>query len=205
MCHVERLYFASAGRAAAAGGCFSGVLAYCKKLKPDHSPRCSTGMGYKRGELGTAFEYWLKAADLGYAEAHNNLSIMYRDGEGVEKDIGKETYHLEEAAIGGHPQARYNLGCIEGKRRNIERSVKHWNISATQGYDTSIKMLMKAFKSGFVDKDVLASALRAQKAAVDETKSPQRNAAEEFYRTIGRTNLTTALTFIRIEGVRIRL
>ena len=38
------------------------------------------------------------------------------------------------------------------------------------------------FKMGFVSKEVLATALRAHKAAVDATKSPQRKAAEEFNR-----------------------
>ena len=62
-----------------------------------------------------------------------------------------------------------------------ERAVKHWIISAAQGYDSSIKWLMAAFKHGFVEKDVLAAALRAHKAAADATKSPQRQrkAAEE--------------------------
>ena len=30
---------------------------------------------------------------------------LYRNGLGVEKDEKKELYHLEEAAIGGHPDA----------------------------------------------------------------------------------------------------
>lgn len=34
-------------------------------------------------------------------------------------------------------------------------------------------------KQGFVEKDVLTVALRAHKAAVDATKSPQREAAEK--------------------------
>ena len=50
---------------------------------------------------------------------------MYHEGEGVEKDEEKAAYHWEKAAIGGHPQARYNLGSIEEENGNIERSVKH--------------------------------------------------------------------------------
>ena len=45
--------------------------------------------------------------------------------------------------------------------------------------EESIKLLMKVFKKGFVSKDVLAAALRAHQAAVEETKSPQRKAAKE--------------------------
>ncbi|KAK1733629.1 hypothetical protein QTG54_015672 [Skeletonema marinoi] len=94
----------------------------------------------------------------------------------------KEIHHLEEAAIGGHPDARHNLGCIEEDDYNIVRAVKHWIIAATQGHDSSIEALMSAFKGGEVRKDVLAAALRAHKTAVDATKSPQRDAAEEYRR-----------------------
>ena len=66
---------------------------------------------HKKGEYIKAIDYYSKAAALGNAEAHFKLALMYRLGHGVEKDKGKEIYHLEEAAVGGHPSARYNLGC----------------------------------------------------------------------------------------------
>jgi len=86
--------------------------------------------------------------------------------------------HLEEAAIGGHPKARYFLGCDEEESGNIERAVKHWIIAAAQGSDDSIQLLLEKFRSGFVSKEDLAAALRAHQAAVDATKSHQRKVAE---------------------------
>ena len=143
---------------------------------------CHEGMvQFGKGDYSRAFEYWAKSAKLGNAEAHYNLSHLYCEGIGVEKDIAKEINHLEEAAIGGHPIARYNLGVFEWNNDNFERAVKHLIISSTLGHDKSIKALMKAFKKGFVEKDVLATTLRAHKAAVDATKSPQRREAEEIY------------------------
>eukprot|EP00573_Skeletonema_grethae_P007104 CAMPEP_0201695596 /NCGR_PEP_ID=MMETSP0578-20130828/7490_1 /ASSEMBLY_ACC=CAM_ASM_000663 /TAXON_ID=267565 /ORGANISM="Skeletonema grethea, Strain CCMP 1804" /LENGTH=42 /DNA_ID= /DNA_START= /DNA_END= /DNA_ORIENTATION= len=41
------------------------------------------------------------------------MSHMYREGLGVEKDVKKKLFHLEEAAIGGHADARYNLASYE--------------------------------------------------------------------------------------------
>ena len=134
---------------------------------------------YSVGDYQSAFEYWLKAAELGYAHAHFKLSLLFLTGKGVEKDREKEIHHLEEAAIGGHPKARFHLGGHELKNGSAERAVKHWIISATQGDDNSIKMLMKAFKRGLLEKEDLDSALRAHKAAVDATKSPHRDMAEE--------------------------
>ena len=140
------------------------------------------GLGqYKNEDYQSAFEYWTKAAESDDAEAHYHLARLYHHGLGVEKDEGKMMHHWEEATIGGHPEARYELGRHEGNNGKIERAVKHWIIAATQGEDKAIKELLEAFKAGFVEKDVLAATLRAQKAAVDATKSPQRKAAE-FYR-----------------------
>ena len=45
-----------------------------------------------------------------------------------------------------------------------------------------MKTLMDAFKKDLVSKEVLASALREHKAAVDATKSPQREAGEKWFR-----------------------
>ena len=140
---------------------------------------------FKKRKYHSAFEYWTKAAELGDARSHYELSLMYMNGLAVEKDEGKQIYHLKEAAIAGHPGARYNLGCCENDNGNAERAVKHFIIAATQGEDDGIKALIKAFKQGFVSKEDLATALRAHKAAVDATRSPQRKEAEDFLRRKG--------------------
>ena len=138
------------------------------------------GRQNKKGEYQSAFEYWTKAAELGNAEAHFQLSNLYDDGKVVEKDEGKMSYHGEEAAIAGHPLARHNLGFDEMNNGNPERAIKHYIIAATQGEDRSIKSLMKLYKKGFlVSKEDLASSLRAHKAAVDAMNSSQRKEAEK--------------------------
>ena len=58
-------------------------------------------MRYHEGDYKTALEYYIKAAELGNAEAHYCLSVMYHEGGGVVKDKKKNIYHLEKAAIGG--------------------------------------------------------------------------------------------------------
>eukprot|EP00984_Skeletonema_dohrnii_P029882 scaffold20823_cov101-Skeletonema_dohrnii-CCMP3373.AAC.6 len=144
---------------------------------------CAEGMNQcDKEDYSSAFEYFARAAELGDVDAHYWLSHLYHNGHGVEKDRGKDIYHLEEAAIGGHSGARFNLGCEEEESGNIERAAKHFIISAILGDDDSIKALMEYFKEGFVSKDDLAAALRAHQAAVDATKSPHREAAEEYYR-----------------------
>ena len=140
-------------------------------------------MGGKRcdeGDYKSAFEYYTKAAELGDAVAHFNLSVMYDLGQGVEKDEKKEVYHLEKAAIGGNVLARHNLGCHEERNGRMERAVKHITIAANMGHEGSMKALWKYHARGLVKKDDLNATLRAHQAAVDATKSPQREEAEEF-------------------------
>ncbi len=86
---------------------------------------------------------------------------------------------MEEAAIGGHPHARFNLGLDEGKRFRIERANKHWIIAANLGHDESMDMLKKGYAAGLVSEEDFAAVLRKHQAAVDATKSPQRDAAAE--------------------------
>ena len=57
---------------------------------------------------------------MGDVSAHYQLSTLYDNGEGVEKDEKKQIHHLTEAAIGGNPYAHYNLALLE------ERSGRTW-------------------------------------------------------------------------------
>ena len=81
-----------------------------------------------------AFEYLTKAAELGDSSAHYNLSSMYREGLGVEKDEEKEVYHLEKAAIDGHPAARNNLAYCE--ERNVMQLQKSLSQTIKCGHST---------------------------------------------------------------------
>ena len=144
---------------------------------------------YEEGDYTAALEYLTKAAALGDAKAHYPLYVMYRDGKGVEKDEKKELHHLTEAAIGGHPYARHNLGCVEEENGRTDRAVKHFIIAAKQGFDTSLDSLKNGYKAGHVSKDDFDAALRGYQAAIEATKSPQRKEAYEFIAAFERTKI----------------
>ncbi len=134
------------------------------------------------GDYEKAFEYSARAAKLGNADAHFNLSFMYREGLGVEKNTKKVFYHWEEAAIGGHPQARHNLGYFENQNGMHERAMRHFIIAAKLGLDSALEEVKEGFAAGYVSKEDFEAALRGHQAAVDATKSTQRDAAEEYYK-----------------------
>ncbi len=133
---------------------------------------------FKQGDYDAAVKYWTNAAELGDAEAHYHLGVAYGEGYGVEKDEEKEVYHLEIAAIGGEPDARYNLGWIEDENGRFERAVKHFIIAAKVGDIGSMKELWKHYSDENISKEDLEATLRAHQAALDAMKSPHRDAAD---------------------------
>ena len=151
-----------------------------KRVKAN-DPAALSQMGsrcYVEGDYDAAFEYLTKAAELGDTAAHFNLGLMYWKGGGVEKDEEKAVYYYEKAAIGGDPQARNNLGYYEEENENIERAVKHYIIAANLGNEVSMKTLWAMFKDGDISKEDLEATLRSHQAAIDATKSSQRDAAD---------------------------
>mmetsp|Transcript_35527 Transcript_35527/g.72674 ORF Transcript_35527/g.72674 Transcript_35527/m.72674 type:complete len:85 (+) Transcript_35527:2-256(+) len=75
---------------------------------------------------------------------------------------------------------------LEGKNERYDRSAKHFIIAANLGHDDSIQALKECYKYGDVSKEDFAAALRAHQAAVDATKSPQRDAASKVFADIQR-------------------
>ena len=132
---------------------------------------------YEEGDYDTAFEYFTKAAELGDLKAHHNLGYMHDRGEGVEKDEEKAVYHYEKAAIGGDPSARFNLGNHEARNGRVDKAVKHYIIAAKLGHTGAMETLWDHYKHGSITKEDLDATLRTHQAAIDATKSPQREAA----------------------------
>ena len=171
--------------------------------KNDPAAMCEVGKErYYEGDYKTALECLTQAAELGIAEAHYGLSVLYRDGEGVEKDeyimyregMGsggvekdekKEIYHLEEAAIGGHPGARHNLGCFEARSGRFERAREHFIIASNLGDHDSLSYVKRLYAEGNASKEDYFDALRAYQVAVYATKSAERGKAEAYFEALG--------------------
>ncbi len=151
--------------------------------KNDPVAICQMGKKHKdKDDYGKAFKYFTKAAELGDMEARACLANLYDDGQGVEKDTKKAVYHFEQAAIGGHPQARGYLGAHEMDNYRFERAAKHFIIAANLGSDASLKTIKGLYSAGLASKDDYAAALRGYQVAMDATKSAEREKAEEAER-----------------------
>ena len=140
------------------------------------------------GDYEGAVKYFKKAAELGNVNAHHELAVFYdtgmfyhKGGGVVEKNHKKFVYHLEEASIGGHALARCDLGGVEKMKGNTERMMKHYMIAAKQGDPPALDVVKVGYSMGHVSKEDLASTLREHQAAVDATKSAQREEADAFF------------------------
>ena len=79
----------------------------------------------------------------------------------------------------GHPTARYNLGVVEEINGRFVRVKLHHTIAANIGLHESLEELRQLYADGHASKEDYAAALRAYQTAVDETKSKEREKAEE--------------------------
>ena len=130
-----------------------------------------------------ANELYLKAGELGSAEAYFNLGNNYDNGRGVEVDNKNAKHYHELAAMKGDVIARYNLGVIEGQAGNHQRAIKHFMLAARSGEKESLDSVKQGFMAGLVTKHEYGNTLRAYQTRVDEMKSKARDEVDE---SIGR-------------------
>ena len=141
------------------------------------------GNNYSNGEYGfpqdyaKAFELFVRAGDLGSAEAYNNVGYAYKNGEGVERDEKKAKHYYKLAAMAGGDISRYNLGNNEQRAGNMNRALKHYIIAAGCGYNNSLKQIQELYTNGHATKDDYTKALRAYQAYLAEVKSAHRDKA----------------------------
>ena len=149
------------------------------------------GCYYDGGLLGLARDYdkalelWHQAGELGSAEAYCNIGSIYYNGDGVERDNKKANHYYELAAMGGHVDARNNLGVFEARTGNWDRAIKHYMIAAGDGYNDSVKNIQVLYTKGHATKEDYAKALRAYQTYLDDIRSEQRDtaaAANERYK-----------------------
>jgi TPR repeat protein len=144
------------------------------------------GCYYLTGEFGLpqdhgkALELWQQAGELGNAKAYYNVGNAYHTGEGVERDNKKADHYYELAAMGGDVAARHSLGNSEFRVGNWDRALKHYMVSAGDGYNGSVKNIQDLYKHGRATKEDYSNALRAYQKYLDDIKSEQRDIAAAF-------------------------
>ena len=132
-------------------------------------------------DMAKANELWLKAGELGCAEAYHNLGNSYSVGNGVEIDKKKAMHYYELAAMNGDVMSRHNLGAIEGQAGNYQRAYKHLLLSARAGDKQSLENVKQGYINGRVTKEEYTNTLRAYQMSQDEVKSDARDKAAVYF------------------------
>lgn len=108
------------------------------------------GLGGLTQDAESALKNYEAAAQLGYAEAENNIGFMYGEGELVEKDYAKAVKHYTIAAEKNYPQAERNLAyCYErgcGVPKSFDEAVRLYTRAAEHGDNESKEFLGDLYK-----------------------------------------------------------
>ena len=151
--------------------------------KGDPVAMYNIGAFYRDGSNGfpqdwdKALELWLRAAELGYTLAYNNIGYSYNNGIGVEQDKKKAIRYYELSAMGGNATARMNLGLEEQNKGNVNRALTHYLIAIVDGDIESLKSIQRLYSFGHASKEDYTEALRTYQAYLGEIKSLQRDEA----------------------------
>jgi len=156
-----------------------------KKLIKKKNPKAYMKMAdvYRTGEEGVfqsdtkSLEMFILAAELGDAEAFENLGIYYKDGIAVEQDRSKALAFYEVSAKRGSITGHQELVRFHLRHMNVNESIKHCKVAASAGDQESMDYLMKAYKDKLLTKQELTQMLRTFQTSKNAMKSKDRENA----------------------------
>ena len=128
--------------------------------------------------MGLAPPVWAQSAsdvrslaEQGNAEAQFILGSMYRDGQGVEKDLEETLKWWKKAAELGNVDAQFALGNIYsggfGVARDYVLSYMWFDITAAQTETTWLPPIARSNRDALVDRMTSAEVSKAQQMSAD--------------------------------------
>ena len=128
--------------------------------------------------VGLALPVWAQSvsdlktlAEQGDAEAQFVLGSMYRDGQGVEKDLAQTLKWWEKAAELGNVDAQFALGNIYsggfGVERDLVLSYMWFDITAAQTENAWLPPIARSNRDALVDRMTDAEVSKAKQMSAD--------------------------------------
>lgn len=127
--------------------------------------------GETRQDLGTALQWYLKAAELGDAEAMFQVGKAYYFGDGVEQNYNTAMEWYQKAADKGYPGALvwvgylYDTGC--GVPQDYETALEWYQKAAEAGNASAMYYIGNYYKDGCVVEQNTETALEWYKKAAE--------------------------------------
>lgn len=98
-----------------------------------------------RKKYKEAFEWFLKAAKLGYDQAQYKVGIFYEHGAGIIKDYSEAEKWYLKAASQKHLEAQFNLGLLKISGEDVEKNYKeafNWFIKLAESGDSRAQLMI---------------------------------------------------------------
>lgn len=145
---------------------------------------------YRSGEYAAAITDLLPLAKNGHAESQALLAHMYREGEGVVKDLEGSARWTRLAAEQGDTEAQFNLGVMYqdgiGVSPDISEALRWYRLAAQFGFSNAQINLANCFHKGAgVDQDEFLAAWWISLAAEQGDAAAQLNLGARFLDGIG--------------------
>jgi len=110
--------------------------------------------------------WFRKAAVQGFAEAQNNLGVMYTEGLGVQQDYTEAVKWTRKAAVQGSALGQANLGVMyhqgHGLQKDNVQAYAWIGIAAANGNANAIQML------GFLESQLTPNKLEEARELAEE-------------------------------------
>jgi hypothetical protein len=114
-----------------------------EKLAAENDPAAMTNLGimYEKGlgvkrDMKTAEAIYLRAANLGYAEAQFDLGNLYYNGDGIKQDYKQAGHWYMAAALSGHLRSQYYLAQMYENGQGVPEdrlNALKWYVKAADG------------------------------------------------------------------------
>lgn len=133
--------------------------------------------------------FWFReAADNGIGNAAYNLGVLYHQGLGRDRDLGRALYWYREAAKLGHAEAQYNLGIahIEGIGTDYDPrlAAAFFERAANNGIMESAYNLGLIYENGLLGDTKPDEALLWYKIAADQGSPDAKTAMEQLAKNL---------------------
>ena len=140
----------------------------------EEGPRPLEGRGVLERDIRKAFELTLRAVELGYSRAFNNLAYLYHEGKIVGSNLNKGIACFKASARGGYHEAHLNLGNVAYHSGDFQTALRHYQFAASTGYKPAIDKIQQMHEKGIVSDAEFTAALREYQVAFMAQRSDER-------------------------------
>lgn len=125
------------------------IFNYCNISKNSESINLVGYLCYEIKNYEKAIDLFQKATHLGDSNAMYNLAIMYKGGQGIEKDDEKVMYFLKKSIALGNRYSMYSFALMyeKGKEKDYKKAIEFYKMC--KGLKDAKEKIKNIYKNNF--------------------------------------------------------